>query len=400
MLIKADISHFKSIADSHLNFGQINVLVGVNGSGKSNILDALYFIRDCAVQDLETAINIRHGIDSVRQWSRTKPYNIRINLQFKNQIGGGLYSVTIGSSRSGDFSVVEESGSWNGEFRTKVGTDAHSFTSKFLRNSEVEVEFSTNEPTFKQFYKGPQKHTLDRSSLFLTYINSPYAHLEKIVFRELINEITNFVLYSIYPSNIRRPQPVSKEETLSGDGSNLASILRKVNAGNKTNKQNIIETLRIVLPIAKDFIVKSAGGYYVPVIRVEGPNGASHDLNLSQVSDGTLRMIGILSAFYQKNAPDKIAMEEPEQMIHPGLLSLISESVKEHIENDKTERKQVFLTTHSPEFVDLFNPEDIIWAEFRDNITVSGKISPRQISIIKNRLFSAGELLVIEGFAN
>ncbi len=133
---------------------------------------------------------------------------------------------------------------------------------------------------------------------------------------------------------------------------------------------------------------------------MEGPNGASHDLNLSQVSDGTLRMIGILSAFYQKNAPDKIAMEEPEQMIHPGLLSLISESVKEHIENDKTERKQVFLTTHSPEFVDLFNPEDIIWAEFRDNITVSGKISPRQISIIKNRLFSAGELLVIEGFAN
>jgi len=400
MLIKADISHFKSIADEQLIFGPINILVGVNGSGKSNILDAIYFVRDCAVQDLETAINLRHGIESIRQWSRTKPYNIKISLEFNNSSGEGSYNLVIGSKGSGEFIVIEENGMWMGKISPKGGSKIESYTSIFNRNADGDTSFSTNYPVFTDIYKGIQKHKVDKNSLFLTYINSPYSYLEKLVFGELINEITNFVLYSIYPSNIRRPQPVSKEETLSGDGSNLASILKKINSGGKNNKQSLIESLRIVLPIVKDFSVKSAGGYYVPVIRVDGPNSSAHDLNLSQVSDGTLRMVGILTAFYQRNAPNKVAMEEPEQMIHPGLLSLISDSVKDHVEGDSNRKKQVFLTTHSPSFIDLFDPEDITWVEFKDSITSTGKISARHMSAIKDHLFTAGELLVVEGFAN
>ena len=104
MITKAHIQHYKSIADASLFFRPTNVIVGPNGSGKSNILDSLYFLHDCVTNDVDTAITIRHGIDSLRQWSRKRPYHIIIDLQFKNEEGSGTYRVVI-SSNKGNFRI-------------------------------------------------------------------------------------------------------------------------------------------------------------------------------------------------------------------------------------------------------------------------------------------------------
>ena len=76
MLERLSVSHFKSLADIDLAFGRSNVLVGPNGSGKSNLIDCINFVRECAAEDLDSATTRRHGADSVRQWSRSRPFDV------------------------------------------------------------------------------------------------------------------------------------------------------------------------------------------------------------------------------------------------------------------------------------------------------------------------------------
>jgi predicted ATPase len=63
------VSHFNSIEQCDVALGRINVFVGNHGSGKSNVIDAIRFVKDAIQNGLDRAISDRHGIDSIRQWS-------------------------------------------------------------------------------------------------------------------------------------------------------------------------------------------------------------------------------------------------------------------------------------------------------------------------------------------
>ncbi|MDB5684661.1 MAG: hypothetical protein JWM75_2359, partial [Sphingomonas bacterium] len=82
MLDHIEVSGYKSIAQSSLSLGREVVIVGPNGVGKSNLLDAIHFARDAVRDGLDHAITKRHGILSIRRWSKTRPFNISIKLSF------------------------------------------------------------------------------------------------------------------------------------------------------------------------------------------------------------------------------------------------------------------------------------------------------------------------------
>lgn len=406
MLISASIAHYKSLQEANLRFGKRNIIVGPNGSGKSNILDALYFIHDCANSDIDTAVTKRHGIDSIRQWSRTRPFNINIDLSFSNEIGRGNYKVVISSSK-GNYRIIEESGSWIGPSprdriyareRNPDDKEPKVHNSFFRRLETGAVEVST---TIKDPYP-TRGLTLSEDDLFITALASRSSVSTHPQFRPLAEEIVSFSKYNIYPNTLREPQLVSRDNVLSENGSNLASILKTINSNKRYSlrKDDILSSIQILMPMVSDFQVRSAAGYYVPVLRVREQSGDVHDFNLSQISDGTLRTLGLLAAFYQPNAPSKIGVEEPEQMIHPGALSVFKEAVDSFVERSVRQERQVFITTHSPTLLDLFEPNEIIWARFRRGITECGHVGKRQMDIIKENLFSAGELLLAEGISD
>ena len=398
MLTSATISHYKSINDATLHFNRLNVIVGPNGSGKSNIMDAIYFIRDCAVDDIDTAVTKRHGIDSLRQWSRTKPYNIIIDLRYENPGGVGNYRVVL-SSVKGQYRIIEEQGQWYGEapFSRHTGEEAaRKYFSTFKRAENGNVDITSNVPDVR-----PDRiKQIDPQELLLTLIGNRSLSIDLTPFRMLSQEIMSFSKYNIYPNTLRNPQLISRETTLREDGSNLSSVLKHINSNKRyvQNKEDIVSSLQALMPAVVDIQIKSAAGYYVPVLRVSENDGVgAHDFNLSQISDGTLRTLGLLTAFYQPSAPGKIGIEEPEQMIHPGALSILFEAMESFINNSNRIHRQIFVTTHSPTLIDLFNPDDIIWAKFKKGVTECGHINKRQLDVIKQHLFSAGELLIAEG---
>ncbi|THD81765.1 MAG: hypothetical protein E7812_02805 [Phenylobacterium sp.] len=394
MITHAYISRFKSVAEAHLDLNPVNLLVGRNANGKSNVVDALYFVHDCISEDLDTAIVKRHGIESIRQWSKTKPYYITIELHVLNDEGRGRYKFVLSSGR-GTYRVAEEEGEFTGPDRFARDDDAEPRTTTFKRTADGKVEMSTNPDNIghhgTDFLLGP-------TELFSTSLAGPHFSILNLALRPLVEDLRSFISYSIYPNTLREPRVVSREDRLLADGSNLPSILRLIGS-HKRSKDSLIESLRLIMPNLADVTTRSAGGYYVPVIQVKESSGEAHIFNMSQVSDGTLRVLGLLAAFYQPNAPGIIALEEPEQMIHPGVLPILADAAKEFVTDIGDPYRQVFITTHSPSLLDLFDPESIIWTKQHDGITKCGPITARQLGIIKKQLFTAGELFVNEGFS-
>ncbi|RYD48597.1 MAG: hypothetical protein EOP85_03240 [Verrucomicrobiaceae bacterium] len=402
MITNIEINHYRSIWHADLALHPINLIVGANGSGKSNVVDAIYFLHDCCVNDIETALTRRHGIDSVRQWSKSKPYHIAIELAFQNEDGEGKYKLVL-SSYKGDHRVLEETGQWSGihpyyRYRAhdESDIDTERGTSYFSRNSEGVVKVHT---TFTDT-EIAETSNISTDDLYLTALSGHFYNETFALFQGISQELTSFSLYSIYPNTLRLPQVISRERSLMESGGNLASVLKSMNS--KTfgrNRSDIVAGVRALMPSAEDYRINSAGGFYVPTIRVREPTGDAHEFGLSQISDGTLRALGILTALYQPRAPNKIAMEEPEQMIHPGALVVIAEAIKDFAspKGRPVGGRQIFVTTHSPHLIDLFEPETLIWTRKVDGLTQAGHVSDRQLGLIKDSLFTAGELMLSEG---
>jgi predicted ATPase len=151
--------------------------------------------------------------------------------------------------------------------------------------------------------------------------------------------------------------------------------------------------MRLVMPSLDSIRIQSLGGLMVPAFRVKESSGKTHDFNVSQISDGTLRMLGLLTALYQPAIPYTLAMEEPEQTINPGVLSILAESIVE-----VSAKTQMLVTTHSPDFLDKFNDPSVVFSvNMNDGITRSGPIQESQLKAVRDHLFSLGELMAIEG---
>ena len=398
MLTRAEVSNYKSIAAVDLNFEAENVIVGQNGVGKSNLLDAFHFMRDAIRDGLDQAITRRHGILSIRRWSKTRPYNISMKFCFKSPKGSGDYRFVIASG-GGDFSVVEEEAHWFGPnpfVMTPRGEIAEKVHFRFGRSGNNKFHFDVPEDIFGKV----GRPNISGSELLMTQFGQSSPGPLGYFFQQLRDELSSFGAYSIYPNRIREPQTISNLEVLADDGSNLASIVRQMRSTTfRASRDALTNAMRQVLPILTEIRIESAGGFYVPVFRVkETESITGHDLNMSQISDGTLRMLGMIAAFYQPKSPSKIAIEEPEQMIHPGLLPILIDSARDYLDN-RDRNRQVFITTHSPNLLDLFKPESVIGATFENGVSKFSRLSSRQMAIIREGLYTPGELMVVEGIA-
>lgn len=385
MITELSLSHYRSISEISIRFGRTNLLVGKNGSGKSNILDSLQFLSDVSNDDLDYAITKRHGSDSIRQWSKYRPFHTQISVKMANNQGHGNYKITIASSRN-SYRIIEEQGEWHGQ--NYMSSENH-FNSYFARDGDA-IHVSTDDPNHS-----PETVHLSPIDSFLTYITKNTFTVSQILFDGISEELTEYATYSIFPNTIRTPQAVSSGNTLDPDGKNIASILKLMTREGRRGRERLLTSLKKTLPIVNALTIKSTAGFYVPVLTVTDVSGEQHELNMSQISDGTLRVLGMLTAFYQPHTPSKIAIEEPEQMIHPALLIVLRDACSDYITTKSN--GQIFLTTHSPYLVDLFDPEEVISVEFEKGSTKAGPVSDRQIRAVKSGLLSLGEIMLSEG---
>lgn len=374
LLREVRLRNFKSIARCRVGLGSLTLLVGPNGSGKSNFLDALRLVKESLQGTLELALRKRGGIGEVRRMSGGHPNHFAIQLDLALSDGcEASFAFRIGAAPDGGFKVQRE--------KAVVRTSVLGGLVGYEVNDGTLTQVSADLPTL------PRPAT-DR--LFLTAVSG----IDQ--FRGLFDGLGGMGFYSINPAVVRELQPHDKGELLDESGLNLPSVIKRLQSDDRVGLERITQYLREVIPGCEGIAYHELGprGTIRFLQRVQSQQ---HPWKFfaSSMSDGTLRSLGVLVALFQRAARTAgptplVAVEEPESTVHPGAAGALMAAM---IEASASE--QVIATTHSPDLLDHPGITDdmLLCFESHEGETRIGRVDPASRSAIRDRLFSAGELL-------
>jgi predicted ATPase len=367
MISQVRIKNFRGIGDETIELDRLSVLVGRNGAGKSSVVDALRFIRDAVTVGLDDAFVHRHGIVSLRRWSPTRPYDIGIEIRVNEVAFSADYQFTLVSLPDGGFKVKHES------CVTRRGTRTFAFDRD---GDKLRVSGNRGQPT----------RQLDKSTLAL-----PGLAIFSPDLARLRGFLRTLGFFAIFPNTLREPQKPSAQKILTEHGENLATVVRALKAQNPDAIDAIITALDNVVGGIRDIRVQQVGGFLATELKHAMSAKHTAWFDLSQESDGTLRMLGLLVALYQGQRRF-LAIEEPELTLHPGALSVLSDVLGEVANHG-----QLLITTQSPDLIARFPADQLRVVDRQDGVTCIGRLAEDQRQSINDQLFSAGDLLRIEG---
>ncbi len=364
------LKNYKSIAACDVQLQPLTFLVGRNGSGKSNFLDALRFVADALNSTLEHAIRDRGGINDVRRRSHGHPNHFSIRLEFTLSEGStGHYAFRIRTCSPGEY---------------EVQTEVCSIRNEACLTSEAYFRVESGTVTDTSVEVAPAAAT-DR----LYLVNA--SGLPE--FRPVYEALSRMGFYNLNPDKIRSLQDPDPRDMLLRDGGNLTSVFAQLSP---TVKRDIEEYLAIIVPGVRGVEIEKFGGKETLAFR-QNVAGAKHPWRFlaNNMSDGTLRALGILVVLFQGNqkAEERVTLvgiEEPETALHPGAVAVLLDGLR-----DAAHRTQVIVTTHSPELLDNkhLDVESILAAEADDGNTVIAPVDEASRSVVQDRLFTVGELL-------
>ena len=366
------LKNYKSIAACDVRLQPLTFLVGRNGAGKSNFLDALRFVADSLNSSLEHAVRDRGGINDVRRRSHGHPNHFSIRLEFAlPRDATGYYAFSISARKHGEYEVRDEACVIQAQllgpemyFRVNCGT---------VTGTNVDVVPAAA-----------------RDRLYL--VNA--SGLPE--FRPVYDAFSQMGFYNLNPDKIRDLQAPDPREVLVRDGSNLTSILNQLSP---SAKEDVKEYLSWVVPGVRKIDVERLGPKETLEFR-QDVAGTKHPwrFRANNMSDGTLRALGILVALFhgdrdtQKRVP-LVGIEEPEIALHPAAAGVLLDALR-----DAAEKKQVIVTSHSPDLLDNddLSADSILAVEANSGNTEIAEIDEASRSVLQDKLFTTGELLRID----
>ena len=333
------IKGFRSIrAIEKLELRPINILIGANGSGKSNFVEVFSFLNAIRRGRLRNYTAERGGADTILHFSSKITPFMYFEISFNDELNG--YKIILFATDKNDFYIDGEL-CW---FWDKTYPQALTYT----------LEAGRDEAGISQAAQGITRWLQRRLDSWRVY------HFQD----------------TSKQSPIKRTSDINDNQFLRPDGSNLAAYLLFLKNKYLSNYSIILEEVRGIAPFLDDFQL-APSRLNENKIRLEWINKFSDQyFDISSLSDGTIRFICLATLLLQPvgERPSVIILDEPELGLHPYAISILASMVK-----SAATETQVIISTQSPLLLDYFEPEDILVTELEKGATTLTRLQSRDL---------------------
>lgn len=340
------IQNFKSIRDSgQIEIRPINVLIGPNGVGKSNFISFFKLLNSIYEQRLRNFVADNGYEDRMLYFGRKKSKFLAGGIIFKPDNGN--------VNNRYDFKIVPQAQSTGFYFETeKAGYNIYSSgVNEFWDYMDLG---STGSPE-----SNLKIHTADRSGFLRLYFNKfKVFHFHDTSASSPLKQVAKTYDYKYFRE----------------DGSNLAAFLYKIKDTHPSNFKMIEYTIRSVAPFFDRFDLQPDEKNPEIIFLNWLEKGSDEYFNAHNLSDGTLRFIALTTLLLQPDLPKTIIIDEPELGLHPAAINKLAAMIQ-----SVSETSQIIVSTQSVNFLDQFNPEDILVVEREDNQTVFKRLNSEQL---------------------
>lgn len=345
------IKNYKVFADAEINdLPNMCVFLGANGSGKSTLFDVFGFLSDALRTNVRTAIDNRGGFQEVI--SRDKKGDIEFEIKFRNDENGKkspliTYKLVIGLKEKR--TIVKE------EVLSYRRGSQHGAPWKFLNFKNGEGSAIKNEDKYGQEGVTEEREYQKLASPDILAIKGlgQFEQFKAISdFRKLLESwyIANFQI-----PDAKKSHEIGVSEKLSSTGDNLALVTDYIYENYPEVFYKILEKMKQRVPgVSSVQAEKTIDGRII--LRFQ--DGSFKDPFISRyVSDGTLKMFAYLILLNNPSKQPLLCIEEPENYLHPDILSELAEEFREYAQAGG----QVFISTHSPDFVNALQLDELFW---------------------------------------
>lgn len=313
-LRKIVLKGYKSFANSELDLGRLNILIGSNGAGKTNFIGFFRMIQQMldSEERFQAYISKQGGPDAILYFGRKTTECIEMRLHF----GNNGYSAILKPTLDNRLMFADES-----------------------------------------LHSGFDELRSLGSGHFESKVNQDTGRLDKGV----IESMRQWRIYHFHDTGesslIKRLHSIRDNLYLRADGSNLAAFLYLLKDQYKDSYAKIVNTIRLVAPFFGDFCLRPASNN-PDLIELEWfERGRDIPWKAHILSDGTIRFICLTTVFLQPSElqPETILVDEPELGLHPYAIAILGALIR-----SVSTKKQLIISTQSSDLVNEFDPEDVL----------------------------------------
>jgi len=321
------IKGYKSIRDMSLDLGALNVLIGANGSGKSNFISVFTLIRYIVENNLQQYIG-RSGANSLLYFGQKVTSQIELNFVF----GVNGYNCNLMPSNDDSLFFGDES--------------------YWFHNLE---KYTKPQPP-QSLGKGHKETMLYQKSS-----ESPWTTMADHVLRAM----KSWWVYHFHDTSVtakmKSTGDINDNRYLQPDAGNLAAYLYLLQQTQPYYYSRIVKTIQLVAPFFEDFALRP-NPLNPDKIRLEWrEKGSIDNFSAAYLSDGTLRFMCLATLLLQPEPPTTLVIDEPELGLHPYAITLLASLLRQ-----ASHHTQIIVSTQSVSLVNQFKPENIIVVNRQD----------------------------------
>jgi predicted ATPase len=387
MITKIEINGFKTFENFSMVFSPFVVIAGTNGSGKSNLFDAIRLLSGLAEKDLKTTFAEQRG-SFLELFTQYSPSQIADEIRI-------VIELFLDSSVRDEFNKEEDLGHRRLSYEIHIARTKdpkHHFEKLVVKYEALKPIKRAGDKWYKEIVSGTKWESEKRSLNYKPYISTeskggikvinlrqdgirggrptPIKDLERTVLSGVNDasfphayavrkEMINWKIFQLSPIELGKPSAILGSDTLDVEGRNLAALIKRIQVFEPMALNSISRSIHQILPEINRVFIDEDQARQQYVLMIESSDGRKFSSNV--LSEGTLRIIALIALNHDERHRGLICFEEPENGIHPYRMKLILRALRnlstdfERTEDAELPLRQIFLNTHSPILIKEIN---------------------------------------------